>query len=444
MSPTIGLVTGFAAAILVGTAVLMLPIMTAQRHISLIDALFTATSAVCVTGLTVVDTGTYFTLPGQWSILLMIQVGGLGIFTFSSFFVFLLRGDTSLRGRLLIQETMTHFPYHNLLQLLRNILFFTFATEAAGALLLWLVFRSQYSGTHSSFLAVFHSIAAFCNAGFSLWANNLEDYSANAPVCFIIMVLVIVGGLGFIVVTEIGEHLLRSRKEFRRTSIHTRLVLITTIALIVGGAVLFWLFELGDASFTSRPLPEQLLVSAFQSVTARTAGFNTVRMGNITNASLFLLICLMFIGASPGSVGGGVKTTTFSIVVIMVVSYLRGREQPEFNGRTIPGRITSKAIATIVISFALVVVSMTLVQVFESAHGYTHFFFIDFLFEAVSAFGTVGLSTGVTPNLSCASKLVIVITMFCGRIGPLGLALSLLGRETEQRYKYPEENVMIG
>jgi len=424
----------------------MLPVMVDEGRISLINALFTATSAVCVTGLVVVDTGTYFSPVGQWTILLLIQIGALGIFTFSTFFVLILRGDTSLRGRMLIQETMTHFPYRNLFRLVRNILLFTFVTEAIGAILLWLCFREYFSQTRSGYVAIFHSISAFCNAGFSILPSGLEDFSAHVPINLIVMSLIIVGGLGFTVLTDVVAILLPHKTKFRRLSLHSRVVLMSTIALIAGGAVLFWLFELNNPAFAGRPISQQILVSFFQSVTARTAGFNTISIAGVTNATLFLLIFLMFVGASPGSVGGGIKTTTFSIYLIMVISYLRGKQHVEIFGRTIPARIISKAVATTAMAFALIVGSTILLLVFESGNGgnFSHLFFIDWLFEVVSAFGTVGLSTGVTSYLSPGSKLVIIATMFIGRLGPLGLALSLLGRELEQRYKYPEENVMIG
>ncbi len=446
MSPTIVLVASFAATILVGAVILKLPMMSVSRHIDFIDALFTATSAVCVTGLIVVDTGSYFTLTGQWVVLLLIQIGALGILTFSTFFVILLRGEASLRGRMLIQEAMTHFPYRNLFQLVRNILFFTFGAEAIGAVLLWLVFRARYGNAAAGYYSIFHAVSAFCNAGFSPWADSLMGYVDNASVNIIIMLLIIAGGLGFTVIIDIGKLFLPREEGLRRLSLHSRLVLTTTCALIVGGAALFWLLERVDVAFTGRPFFEQILASFFHSVSARTAGFNTVNIGGLANATLFLLIFLMFVGASPGSVGGGVKTTTFSIYLIMVVSYLRGKQHVEVFGRTIPPRIISKAIATTAMAFALIIVSTYLVQVFETGRSgrVGPPYFMDWLFEVVSAFGTVGLSTGVTPTLNPAGKTVIIFTMFAGRIGPLGLVLSLFGREIEQRYKYPEENVMIG
>lgn len=445
LSPSTILVAGFAATIAMGTALLMLPVMSVEGRLGLVDALFTATSAVCVTGLVVVDTGTHFTKTGQWIILLLIQVGGLGIFTFSTFFMLVLRGKTTLKGRLLIQETMTHFPYRNLLSLLRNILLFTFGAEMLGALCLWLALRERFTATTAAYFSIFHSVSAFCNAGFSLWANNLEDYCGNVPVTLTIMVLIVVGGLGFTVVTEVGGNLVRKRSEFSRLSLNSRVVLTTTLVLIVAGALLFWFLERPNA-LASMSHSEQALASVFQSVTARTAGFNTVRTSDLTSATLFVLIGLMFIGASPGSVGGGVKTTTFAIYVAMIVSYLRGKENVEMFGRTIPTQISSKAMATIATSFALVIVSALLIQILEGHRldSPTHVHFLDWLFEVVSAYGTVGLSTGVTPALGKASKLVIIGTMFAGRVGPLGLALSLFGREAVQRFKYPEENVMIG
>lgn len=442
LSPSTILVAGFVGTIAAGTVLLMLPMMSARERLGFVDALFTATSAVCVTGLTVVDTGSYFTRSGQWVILLLIQIGGLGIFTFSTFFMLILRAKTTLRGRLVIQETMTHFPYRNLLKLLRNILLFTFGAEALGAFCLWLSFRGQPGA--GAYVSIFHAVSAFCNAGFSIRSDSLEQYRASLPVCLTIMTLIILGGLGFAVVTELAARPFAKRSR-RRFSLNSRVVLVTTSTLIVVGASLFWLLERHNA-LASMPLSEQALASVFQSITARTAGFNTVPVADLTSATLFVLIALMFIGASPGSVGGGVKTTTFAIYVMMIISYLRGKENVELFGRTIPREIASKALATIGTSFAVVIVSALLIQVLEAPRvdpaARAHF--LDWLFEVVSAYGTVGLSTGRTPGLGTAGKLVIVGTMFAGRVGPLGMALSLFGRDTARRFKYPEENVMIG
>ncbi len=423
----------------------MLPVMSAGGRIGLIDAIFTATSAVCVTGLIVVDTGSHFSRAGQWVILILIQVGALGIFTFSTFFLLILKGETTLKGRLLIQETMTHFPYRNLLRLLRNILLFTFGTEALGALCLWLAFREDLGDATAVYFSIFHSVSAFCNAGFSLWSTSLEAYSGNMLVSLTIISLIILGGLGFTVVTDVGATMFSKRSGFRRLSLNSRVVLTTTIALIIAGALLFWHLERRNV-LASRPFTEQVLASVFQSVTARTAGFNTVPVLHLTSATLFILLCLMFIGASPGSVGGGVKTTTFAIYVAMIVSYLRGKENVEMFGRTIPAPITSKAIATVATSFGVVLVSALLIQFLEGqrTHPAEHTHFLDWLFEVVSAYGTVGLSTGETTGLGNGSKIVIIGTMFAGRVGPLGLVLSLFGHKTVQRFKYPEENVMIG
>lgn len=442
-SPSVLLVAGFAVTILVGTVALLAPIMSADARLGLVDALFTATSAVCVTGLIVVDTGTHFSRAGEIVILLLVQIGGLGIFTFSTFFMLILTGETSLRSRMVIMETMTHFPYRNLFRLLRNIVMFTCGTEALGALSLWLALRGEYGDGEGLYLAVFHSVSAFCNAGFSLWPTSLEEYSHSVPVCVTMMILIVLGGLGFAVVSEVSGRLFGRRRGYRRVSLNTRIVLGTSATLICVGAIVFWLLEIGNVLNGRSPL-EHVLVPVFQSVTARTAGFNTVPIARCTSATLFVLIALMFIGASPGSVGGGVKTTTFTIYVAIILAHLRGRENPELYGRTIPKQVSSKALATVATAFALVLVATLLVLAIEGQSSVGSPQFLDYLFEVVSAFGTVGLSTGVTSGLSTASKLVIIGTMFIGRVGPLGLALVLFGQETGQRYKYPEENVMIG
>lgn len=445
LSPSTVLVAGFALTILIGTALLLLPGMCSGERIGFVDALFTATSAVCVTGLVVVDTGTYFTAAGQILILALIQVGGLGIFTFSTVFMVLLMGKPTLRGHLLIQEAMTQFPHRNLMGLLRNILLFTFGAEAIGALCLWLAFRERLGDGTAVYYSIFHSISAFCNAGFSLWSNSLEDYSGNITVCLTIMALIVLGGLGFTVIAELAQRMVQKRARARKLSLHSRVVLSTTTVLILGGAVIFWSLERNNV-LAARPFREQALASLFQSVTARTAGFNSVPLSGLTSASLFTLVLLMFIGASPGSVGGGIKTTTFAVYAAMIISYLRGREHVEIFRRTVPAQITSKAMATITVSFFLVVVATLTIQILEGHHIQTptHTYFLDWLFEVVSAYGTVGLATGLMPGLGDISKLVIIGTMFAGRVGPLGLALSLFGSESAQHFKYPDENVMIG
>lgn len=445
LSPSVVLVASFAITILIGAGLLMLPPMSVTGRISFVDALFTATSAVCVTGLTVVDTGSYFSLAGQWLILALIQLGGLGILTYSTFFMLALRGRTTLRAQILLQETITQFPYRNMLKLLRNIVLFTFGAEAVGAFCLWTVLGPKLGGSTGLYYSVFHSVSAFCNAGFALWANSLEGFAGNAVVNMTVMALIILGGLGFAVIAEVTARMLRRERNEKRLSLNSRVVLTTSFALIVGGAIVFWFLERNN-TLASRPLPEQALASVFQSVTARTAGFNTVPFTGLSSATLFTLIVLMFIGASPGSVGGGVKTTTFAVYAAMIVSYMRGKQNVEMFGRTVPIQIVSKAIATVAISFFLVIASALLLQILEGRHFHspTHRYFLDWLFEVVSAYGTVGLATGQMPHLGEASKLVIVATMFAGRVGPLGLALSLFRRESLQRFKYPPENVMIG
>jgi len=438
----------FAFVIVAGTLLLSMPFARAGPPVAPLDALFTATSAVCVTGLTVVDTGTRFTPAGQAVILGLIQVGGLGLMTFAVFAGVLLGRRIAFTDRMAIQDSMHHTPSAGIRRLVRYVLAFTLATEAAGACALWLRFRGQFPAGEAVWQSVFHAVSAFCNAGFGLLTDNLVRYRGDVLVNLAITGLVLVGGLGFLVNMELWDQV-RTRIRRRRATpptLHARLALTVTAALLLGGMAAFLALE-WDNVLRDLPLGERLLAAWFQSVTPRTAGFNTIDYGRLTSGTLFFTIFLMFVGASPGSTGGGIKTTTFGLLVALVVARWRGHGRATLFHRTIPHAVMDRALALALLAWALVSVAIALLVVTET-HGVpagdAEPRFVALMFEAVSAFGTVGLSTGITPSLGAWGKLVLVALMYAGRVGPLTLVLAVGPRRQEGRFRYAEENVMVG
>jgi trk system potassium uptake protein TrkH len=434
--------------ILVGTFLLSLPLAQAAEPVSLLDALFTATSATCVTGLTVVDTGTRFSAFGQAVVLGLIQVGGLGLMTFAVFAGIALGGRVAFTSRVVIQETMHHTPSTGVRRLVRYVLVFTFAVEATGALVLWLRFRGEGVPGGALWSALFHSVSAFCNAGFSLFPDNLVRYRGDLVVNLGITGLVILGGLGFLANMELRDQVVARLRRVRppQATLHTRLVLLVTTAFLLGGMLVYLVLE-WDNVLGRLPLGERLLAAWFLSVTPRTAGFNTVDYGQMASQTLFFTIFLMFVGASPGSTGGGIKTTTFGLLVALVVARWRGRGRASVFRRTIPHAVMDRALLLAMVAWALVSFAIGLLAVVETGDApYFHEQprFVAMMFEAVSAFGTVGLSTGITPTLAAGSKLVLIALMFVGRVGPLTLVLAIGPREQRGRFRYAEENVMVG
>lgn len=444
-SPQIILLS-FLIVILIGTVLLLLPFSTTGENINFIDALFTATSATCVTGLIVHNTGTYFTRIGQMIILLMMQVGGLGIMTFSSIFLILLKQRISIKDRLILQENFGQKTSQKQISvLIRNIVIFTIITETVGALLLYLGFRKDLPPSEALYSSIFHSISAFCNAGFSIYQNSFSKYVDNPLINFTIISLIIIGGLGFFVLTDLQIKFFR---KFKRKNVfltlHTKIVLTTSLILIIVGALLIYLFECTNilAGFNLRTL----FASLFQSVTTRTAGFNTIDIGKLQGTTLFLMIILMFIGASPGSTGGGIKTTTFVVVLYYFFSVITNKQRVVIRKRTIPREVISKSIVIFFISCSILIFFTMLLQLFQSS-AYSGAVaknkFLEYLFEVTSAFCTVGLSTGVTPNLTSLSRLLITVLMYIGRLGPLTIAVAFTQKE-RINIEYPDENILIG
>lgn len=431
------IITTFLSAIIIGALLLSLPAATVSGSIKLEDAFFTSASAVTVTGLIVVDTATYFTLFGQSVILLLLQFGGLGFMTFSTLFILLIGKSISLKDTFIIENDFTGGVRRNIKQLVKNIFLMTFTIELIGAILLYFQFKDLDTGKRI-FSAVFHSISAFCNAGFSVFSNSFENYLSHAGINITLILLIVLGGIGFLVLDELMLFFRRKIRSFSKFSLHSRLVIISSFTLIAAGFLVILVEELLNGS-NELSFGSNVLTALFQSVTARTAGFNTINLNVLSFASIFIITLLMVIGASPGSTGGGVKTTPVSIIFAYFRSRLQGRPKVDLFYRNIPAKTVEKAFIVIILSFLLISFSFLLLLTFES-----HLKMNELIFETVSAFGTVGLSMGITAQLSLPSKIILVITMFIGRIGLLTLMLAISKKESKAVYDYPEANIMIG
>ncbi len=440
------LILSFLVLDIIGAGMLYLPISHTAQPISLVDAIFTSTSALCVTGLTILDTAKCFSTFGQMVILALIQVGGLGVMTFSVFLFLSVGRGISVRGRWLMQETFTPAPIGDIHTLIKSIFLFTFLVEGASSILLALFFWKDYPFLTALYHGFFHSISAFCNAGFSTFSSNLVNYSGHIGVNLTICANIIIGGLGFPVIYELYQRI-RGHSERRVLSLHTRMVIITTGVLILTGMLLFWAFEANNV-LAHRPFYEKCLISIFQSVTPRTAGFNTVDIGSLTDSCLYILILLMFIGASPGSTGGGIKTSTLAVLIALVWNKLRGRPYVHVFNRTIPSDVVMRSISLYMLSVFTVLTIHMLMLFSEMACPTSHparGCFLTYLFETISAFGTVGLSMGVTPYLNSMNKLILSVLMFMGRVGILTFAYVIARRERPAfEFRYSEEKVMIG
>ena len=439
LTPTQVLALGFATIILIGTLLLMLPVATKSgERTDFLTALFTATSATCVTGLVVVDTKTYWSVFGQIVIMLLIQVGGLGIMTMSTLFALILGRKITFKERLVMQEAFNTNSLGGIVRFAKYILMVSFLFESIGAIILTLRFLPQMGLKKAMYYGFFHSISAFNNAGFDLMGNfrSLTGYVSDWVVNLVIMGLIIFGGLGFYVLLDICEH-----RHFSKLTLHSKVVITITLFLIAGGALLIFLFEYNNPK-TLKPLdfPTKILAALFQAVTPRTAGFNTLSLSDMTIASKFLTIILMFIGASPAGTGGGIKTTTFAVILYTVLSVIKGEEETVLYKRTISRNIVYKAVAISFIS-VFIIFSVTMVlSITETSN------FLTILYETISAFGTVGLSLGLTLELTTVGRIVIIFTMYTGRVGPLTLALALAKRQRRPKpiIKYAEEKIMVG
>jgi trk system potassium uptake protein TrkH len=434
------LALGFAGVIILGTLLLSLPSATSDGHgASLINAFFTSTSAVCVTGLVVVDTGNYFTVFGQLVIMLLIQIGGLGFMSIASLYAIILGKRIMFRERILLQEAYNQLNTGGIVKLVKNILLFTFVLEGLGALILAIRWAGQLGWGKALYFGIFHAISAFNNAGFDLFGGyqSLNSYVGDVTVNLVIASLVVLGGLGFTVLTDVYARV----KEGTRLHLHSLLVLRTTAVLIIVGALVIFCLELANPR-TLLPLDSgtRVLAAFFQSITSRTAGFGTLAIGDLRDTTLFFIIILMFIGASPGSTGGGIKTTTFVSILLSVKASLTGKQHVTVHERTLPNDLIRKAYLISTLGIMLIIIVVSILTITEKAD------FLSLLFDTVSAFSLVGLSTGITPNLTPAGKFVLALTMYVGRVGLLTIAYALVQMKKDHNVdlKYPEERVLIG
>jgi trk system potassium uptake protein TrkH len=435
---------GFVALILVGTLLLMLPLATSSGTWNdPIVALFTSTSAICVTGLGVVDTGTYFSFWGQLFIVLLVQVGGLGYMTTTTFLLLLLGRKFDLRQKFAIQESFERPFLQGSNSLVKSIIGTTLLFEITGIFLLLQPFAAQNGMSDGLWQAVFHSISAWNNAGFSLFSDNLVGYRGSWVVNLTISGLIIFGGIGYPVIIEMYLWLAKQvqRKSGRFCfSLNFKVAVITTIMLLLVGTISIFFTELTNAE-TLRYISfkDKFLAALFQSVSTRTAGFNTIDIGKMTTAGLFVVMGFMFVGASPSGTGGGIKTTTFRILYNCTKAALQGKNQVVIYQREVPSPLILKSIAVVFGSAASVIVGTILISVVEPDLN-----FIQILFEVISAFGTVGLSTGITAGCSATSKLVLVMTMYIGRVGIVLLIAALIGEPSPTSLHYPEETLLVG
>lgn len=439
----------FAGAILVGACFLHLDASHPGGPLSLVDSLFTATSAMCVTGLVVVDTGSYFSLIGHNTILMLMQLGGLGIMTFTTLFIHLLGKHVSLNDRIAVGQSLLRDPSFSLSKFLARVVLGTLLIESVGALCLWLFDPIGFS----PYSAIFHSISAFCNAGFSLFSDSLTQWKGHAGINIVFMLLITLGGLGFFVINEcvgLAKKMVFDRSSLRKMSRllswHSSIVLKTSLFLVVVGAVVIFFAE-GLSATVSESLWERVLTSVFQSVTCRTAGFNTLDIGSMTNISLLFMMGLMLVGGSPGSCAGGIKTTTFRALCAFVAAQFRGREQVQIGRFALSQGAMNKVISLFTIVMILICLGTMMLSSLESA-GESYLLgrdkFMINMFEVISALGTVGLSTGLTSTLNGAEKVMIIILMFVGRLGPIWLLSALHSWQTERRYRLPMADLPLG
>lgn len=439
------LTLSFLALIAMGTVgLLVLPGLYAGPRLGFMDALFTATSAVCVTGLIVVDTATYFTVWGKAWIALLIQLGGLGILTVATFIILAIGGRLPLR----VDESVgQQTPGRRMLdgrRVIRGVIVTTVAAECVGALFLWVRWGPTLGWVPAAGHAAFHSISAFCNAGFSTFSTSLTGYAGDQVTLGVIAALIIVGGLGFVVLVDLWRRF-GTRAE-RRLTLHSRLVLLATAVLIVGAALLYGMFERGNV-FAGMSVADRLGNAVFMSVTARTAGFNTVDYNAVSDPSLVLTILLMTVGGSPGSTAGGLKTSTAALLVLLLVSRLRGRHHVTVAGRTVPPDSVNVATGLVVGGVAILAFAVFLLMAIETpAEVRDRAALVRAGFEAVSSFGTVGLSMGHTALLTTAGKIIISGLMFLGRVGPLTLvaSMTIAGRRSRRHYRHAFEDVIVG
>jgi len=447
LNPATLVLLSFLLVIFAGTVLLKMPASTGTHEISWIDALFTSTSAVCVTGLTVVDTGSSFTIFGQCVILVLIQVGGLGIMTISVALFHWIGRRIPFHQRMAMQDLFSSKPREDIFRLVKSIIFMTLGVEFIGAVFLTLHWFREFGFGKAVFQAVFHSVSAFCNAGFALFSDNMMKYSSSYLLNAVLCCLIIIGGIGFPVLYDLQcWYKVRKIKQYR-LSVQTRIVLLTTLILIFFGALFIFIIE-RQGFQEGRSLGFRIMTAIFQSITCRTAGFNTVDIGSLKDATLIIMLFLMFFGASPGSCGGGVKTTTLALLIGYTLSGIRRRIRVNIFKKSIPTETVDRSITLVLLSIGIISFVIFMLLIGDSITNHEihqpRDTFLMYLFETVSAFGTVGLSMGVTPDLNLWGKSMIIMMMIIGRVGVLTFSYIIVGTGPTKGIERSEENMMIG
>lgn len=440
LAPAQVVLLSFAGWILLGALVLILPVSAAPgKNIAFIDALFMATSATCVTGLSSISLPDEFSVFGQMVMLILTQVGGLGIMTLSSSMAVIMGKNLQMREQVIMQDVLDASGSQELLSLVVDIVRYTFVIEFIGAIILTVGFYQEgFEIGQSLYFGFYHAIMGFCNAGYALFANNLEDFKFEPLISMTIAILLMLGGIGFSVMKDVATTI-KSKRSFNTLSVHTKIVLSVNTLLVAFGTIYLFFGEFLHA-FEDMTMWQRFQVSFFQAVTPRTAGFNTINLNSLHPHSLYMMILLMFIGASPGSTGGGVKTTTFAVLIQSVTATLRGKFDVEFFERRVPAATVVKSIAIFIISLIVVSCGVLIMMRLEPDKS-----FLSLLFEVTSAFGTVGLSVGITPFLTVLGKITIILMMFIGRVGPLTLVLAVGSRAARpSKVEYPEGKILIG
>lgn len=430
---------GFAAIILMGTCLLSLPIATRSGEVNVLNALFTATSATCVTGLIVADTYQNWTLFGQLVIISMIQVGGLGFMTIGVYISVLLKKKIGLQERETLHESVNSFAVAGVVRLVKKIVQGTFIIEGVGAIFLASRFVPEFGWGRGLYYAVFHAISAFCNAGFDLMGiqgaySSLVFFADDIVVNIVIMALILIGGIGFIVWDDISKN----KWHFKKYLLHTKIVLVSTVGITILGTLAFLVIEYQHL-FADMIWKEKVLAAAFSCVTPRTAGFNTVDTAALTNAGKFLTMVLMFIGGSPGSTAGGAKTTTMIVLVFYAIAMIRNHEDINLFGRRLTSEVVKKANAVVMINMSLAVVAGIVIMTLQPTIP-----FEDIIFEILSAINTVGMTTGITRDLNMVSRMILIILMYCGRLGSLSFALVFAQKNTTDSVRLPQEKIIVG
>ena len=451
------LLISLVGVIILGAILLKLPICNKQP-IKITDSLFVATSAVCVTGLTTVVPIEQFSVIGQVILLALIQIGGIGFMTLIAIVLIAIGKKINLSDKLIIRESLNQDSFKGLVKLVKKVCIYTFIIETIGACILAIRFIPDFGIKRGIWFSIFHSISAFCNAGFDLLgANSLSVYSNDLLVCATIMLLIIIGGLGFTVWDDIIENI-KNKRKIKHLTVHTKLVLVITTILLIIGTITTFMFEKGNLqTMGNDTIGNKILKSAFQSTTLRTAGFFTMPQKELTSVSKFIGMCFMFVGGSPASTAGGIKTVTLGVIILLIINYIKGRQDTNIFNTRIPQGAINRAIIVFAISVFIVIMSIALLLITEDMKieqslnddlaTYFNLTFMDIAFEVMSAFATVGLTLGITTKLTLAGKIIIIGLMIIGRLGPVTISIALFKKHKEikqPKAQYPRGNILIG